>query len=103
VDIDIQELRQEFIHYLKEHYSYARPENMASQVMHTYRHDIGMPFENIFTNEQTMEEARELLIAHFEKIGWKDPKHCASVHYSNWMKFREFLKATGRLSQMKSL
>ncbi len=94
--MDIQELQQDFIHYLKTTYSYARPENMASQVMHAYWNNIGMPFENIFTNEQTMEEARKLLIVHFENIGWKDPKRCASTHYSNWVKFKEFLDSSGR-------
>ncbi len=94
--MDIQKLQQDFIHYLKANYSYARPGNMASQVMYAYRHDIGMPFENIFTNEQTMEEARKLLIIYFEKNGWKDPKRYASVHYSNWVKFKEFLDFSDR-------
>ena len=89
-------MQQEFVHYLKTHYSYAHPGVMASEVMHIYRHDIGMPFEDIFRNEQTMETARELLIVYFENIGRKDPRRHAAVHYGNWIKFKEFLDATGR-------
>ena len=38
-----------------------------------------------------MECARNLLIAYFEKIGRKNPRGHASVHYSDWVKFKEFL------------
>jgi len=93
---EAKELQEEFVHYLRTYYTYAHPGVMASEVMHVYRHDIGMPFEQIFSNNQTMDEARKLLIAYFEKIGRKDPKRHASVHYGNWVKFKEFLNATGR-------
>jgi len=94
--LDIQELRQEFIHYLDMHYNYADPGHMASEVFYSYRHNIGMPFEEIFSSEQTMGNARELLIRYFQKIHRKDPKHHASIHYGYWIKFKEFLDASGK-------
>ena len=103
--MDIQELRQEFIHYLKMNYSYARPEVMAGNVFYAFYNDIGIPFHQIFVNEDSMKYARELLIVHFETKDKprKNSKNDASVHYNNWGKFREFLVATDRLSQLKSL
>lgn len=92
--MDIKELRQEFIHYLKIHYTYARPDNMASNVLYAYYNDIGVPFNQIFTNEQSMKNAKDMLIAHFEEKGRKDPKGHASVHYGCWVKFKEFLDST---------
>ena len=45
--------------------------------------------------------ARELLAVHFEKVGRKDPGGHAAVHHGCWVKFREFLEATDRLSQLE--
>ena len=89
--MDIKELRQEFVHYLKIHYTYARPSNMASNVLYAYRHDIGVPFNQIFVDEQSMRNAKERLIKHVERTGRRDPKGHASVHYGCWIKFKEFL------------
>ena len=93
---DMQALRQAFIHYLRIHEQYARPDIMASNVLYSCRHDIGMPFAAIFVSNASMQRARELLTAHFETIGRKDPKRHAGVHYGCWVKFREFLIASGR-------
>lgn len=92
--MSIQNLRQEFIQYLKTHYSYARPDIMASNVLYAYYNDIGIPFRQIFADEQAMKHARELLITHFEEKGRKDPKGHASVHYGCWIKFKEFLEVS---------
>ena len=94
--VDIKELRQEFVHYLKTHYTYARPSNMASNVLYAYYNDIGLPFNQIFVDEQSMKNAKELLISHFEKKGRKNPKGHASVHYGCWLKFKEFLDFSGK-------
>nr|WP_326166485.1 hypothetical protein [uncultured Oscillibacter sp.] len=94
--LEAKELQEEFVHYLQTHYTYAHPGVMASEVMHAYRHNIGMPFEQIFSSNQAMDEARKLLIDYFEKIGRKDPKRHAAVHYGNWLKFKEFLDFTGK-------
>ena len=87
----IPEQQAEFVQYLKAHYTYAHPEEMASEVFYSQRHNIGIPFENIFQSDSSMERARNLLIAYFEKIGRKNPRGHASVHYSDWVKFKEFL------------
>lgn len=92
--MDIKELRQAFVQYLETHYTYARPSNMASNVLYAFYNDIGIPFRQIFVDEQSMENARKLLTAHFEEIGRKDPKGHASVHYGCWVKFKEFLDAS---------
>lgn len=91
-----QDLRQAFIQYLKTNYSYARPDIMASNVLYAHYNYIGMPFQEIFEDEQSMERAKELLITHFEEKGRKDPKRHASVHYGCWIKFKEFLDSTGK-------
>ncbi|MBU5627470.1 hypothetical protein KQI82_11175 [Oscillibacter sp. MSJ-2] len=95
-DTQAKELRLEFIQYLNSHYHYARPGNMASNVLYTYYHDIGMPFGDIFSSSRSMDAARQLLESHFAAIGRKDPKGHAAVHYGCWLKFREFLQASGR-------
>ena len=95
---NIKSLRQEFIHYLKAHYNYARPDIMGSNVLYVYYHDIGIPFDAIFVSEASMESAKELLTIHFEQIGRKNPKGHAGVHYGCWKKFREFLIASGQLN-----
>ena len=100
--LEIKGLRTEFIRYLEEHYDYARPGVMASNVLYAYYHDIGMPFEAIFRDEASLEEARERLAAHFERVGRKDPRGHASVHYGCWVKFREFLEHTGRLELLST-
>lgn len=100
--LEIKGLRTEFIRYLEEHYDYARPGVMASNVLFAYYHDIGMPFEAIFRDEPSMEEARKLLAVHFEKVGRKDPEGHAAVHYGSWVKFREFLEATDRLALLET-
>ena len=69
----IPEQQAEFVQYLKSHYAYAHPEEMASEVFYSKRHNIGMPFENIFQSDSSMEQARKLLISYFEKIGRKNP------------------------------
>ena len=96
--MDIHELRQEFIYYLKVNYSYARPEIMASNVLYAYYNDIGISFQQIFLNEDSMKNAKALLITHFEtkKTPRKNPKGDASVQYVCWLKFKEFLDSSGR-------
>ena len=100
--LEIKGLRTEFIHYLEEHYDYAHPGIMARNVLFSYYHNIGMPFEQIFIDGASMAKARELLAVHFEKVGRKDPKQHAEVHYGCWIKFREFLEATGRLPLLEA-
>ena len=100
--LEIKGLRTEFIRYLEEHYDYARPGVMASNVLFAYYHDIGMPFEAIFRDEPSMEEARKLLAVHFEKVGRKDPEGHAAVCHGCWVKFREFLEATDRLALLET-
>lgn len=87
----MQELRHSFIQYLKSHYNYARPEIMASNVFYAWHNDIGMDFWDIFNSKDSMCKAQDLLIAKFEKVGRKNPKGHASVHYGCWKKFQEFL------------
>ena len=87
----IPEQQAEFVQYLRTDYTYAHPEEMASEVFYSKRHYIGIPFEDIFLNDDSIERARNLLISHFEKIGRKNPRNHASVHYSDWVKFKEFL------------
>ena len=94
----LERLRQAFIGYLKSHYQYARPDIMASNALYSCRHDIGVPFASIFVSEASMERARALLAVHFKTIGRKDPEGHARVHYGCWVKFREFLIASGHLS-----
>ena len=65
---------------------------MASNVLYAYYNDIGMPFNQIFFDDQSMKNAKELLITNFENKGRKDPKGHASVHYGCWVKFKEFLE-----------
>lgn len=96
--MDQKELRHSFIRYLHTHYKYARPEIMASNVFYAWHNDIGMDFWDIFKSENSMLKAKELLIAKFEKVGRKDPKGHAGVHYGCWEKFREFLLASGGLT-----
>ena len=100
--LEIKGLRTEFIRYLEEHYDYARPGVMASNVLFAYYHDIGMPFEAIFRDEPSMEEARKLLAVHFEKVGRKDPEGHAAVCHGCCVKFREFLEATDRLALLET-
>ena len=100
--LEMKGLRTEFIRYLEEHYDYARPGVMASNVLFAYYHDIGMPFEAIFRDEPSMEEARKLLAVHFEKVGRKDPEGHAAVCHGCWVKFREFLEATDRLALLET-
>ncbi|MCI8802819.1 MAG: hypothetical protein HFG01_05690 [Oscillibacter sp.] len=100
--LEIKGLRTEFIRYLEANYEYARPGVMASNVLFAYYHDIGMPFEAIFRDESSMEQARELLAVHFEKVGRKDPGGHAAVHHGCWVKFREFLEATDRLALLET-
>ena len=87
----IPELQERFVHYLKIHYHYSHPEHMASEVFCSSRHNIGMPFDEIFQNEASMRQAKTLLIAYFEQIGRKDPKNHANVHYNDWILYKEFL------------
>ena len=96
--MDIPEQQREFAHYLSARYSRAYSNHIASEVFYVYRHNIGIPFQEIFSNEQTMESARELLISYFEDMEHprKNPKGHASVHYSYWLKFKEFLDSTGK-------
>jgi len=92
--LDIQDLREEFIHYLKTNYSYARPDIMASNILYAYYNDIGIPFRQIFADERSLKYARELLIVHFTAKNRKNPKGHASVYYGCWIKFKEFLENT---------
>ena len=96
--MDIPEQQRKFAHYLSTHYSSAYSDHIASEVFYVYRHNIGIPFQEILSNERTMEAARKLLIAYFENMERprKDPKGHASVHYSYWLKFKEFLDSTGK-------
>ena len=87
----IPELQERFVHYLKIHYHYSHPEHMASEVFYSSRHNIGMPFDEIFQNEESMRQAKALLTAYFEQIGRKDPKNHANVHYKDWILYKEFL------------
>ncbi len=94
--MDIPEVQREFAHYLNAWYTRAYSDHIASEVFYVYRHNIGMPFREIFLSEQSMEDARKLLIAYFENMQRprKNPKNHASVHYSYWQKFKEFLDST---------
>ena len=67
----IPELQEEFAQYLTANYNYSHPRHMASEVFYSYRHDIGIPFEEIFRSDTSMEHAKELLIQYFERIGRK--------------------------------
>ena len=88
----IPELQEEFAQYLTANYNYSHPRHMASEVFYSYRHDIGLPFEEIFRSDTSMEHAKELLIQYFERIGRKSPKGHAQVHYNDWIRFKEFLE-----------
>jgi len=90
-----KELRLDFIAYLEQHYDYARPANMASNVFYAWHNDIGMPFSEIFDTESSMLAAKELLIKKFIRVGRKSPNGHATVHYVCWEKFRKFLLARG--------
>ena len=87
----IPKLQEEFAQYLTTNYNYSHPRHMASEVFYSYLHDIGIPFEEIFRSNASMEHAKELLIQYFEHIGRKSPKGHAQVHYNDWVKFKEFL------------
>lgn len=89
--MEYKQLRHNFICYLKEHYDYARPEAMASNVFYTWHNDIGIDFWEIFKSEEAMKCAKELLIKRFEAIGRKNPRGHAEVHFGCWKKFHEFL------------
>ena len=86
----IPELQERFVCYLKTHYHYSHPEHMASEVFYSLRHNIGMPFDEIFQTAESMRQAKALLITYFEQIGRKDPKNHANVHYNNWILYKEF-------------
>lgn len=93
--MDILELRREFIHYLRTHYTYAHPDIKASNVLYAYHNNIGMPFWEIFASEASMEAARELLYRCFVQKGRKNPRQHTQVVYGDWTLFREFLSAAG--------
>ena len=98
--LEMKGLRTEFVRYLEERYNYAHPGVMASNVLYSFYHDIGIPFEEIFRDEASMENGRTLLEKHFAKVHRKDPAGHAGVHYGCWLKFREFLEDTGRFAQL---
>ena len=92
--MELKGLRHQFIQYLKRNYDYARPEIMASNVFYAWHNDIGMEFWNIFESDETMQQAKMLLVEKFLKIGRKNPKGHAEVYYGCWKKFRDFLSVT---------
>ena len=89
--VDQKELRLRFIHYLKSHYNYARPDIMASNVFYSWNNYIGMNFWDIFKDNDSMIRAKELITKKFEEVGRKNPKGHASVQCGCWKKFHEFL------------
>ncbi len=89
-----QELRDNFIIYLKENYNYSKPEIMASNVFYAYNNDIGMHFLDIFASSSSMEHAKALLEKKFCEVKRKDPKGHTNVHYGCWVKFKEFIDKT---------
>lgn len=89
--MDYKQLRHNFINYLKDNYNYARPEVMASNVFYAWHNNIGIDFWDIFKSDESMGCAKEFLIKHFEKMGRKNPRGHAGVHYGCWQKFREFM------------
>lgn len=94
----IPEMQREFAHYLSTWHTRAYSDHIASEVFYVYRHNIGIPFREIFLSEQSMEAARELLTVYFENLRRprKNPRNHASVHYSYWLKFKKFLDTTGK-------
>ncbi len=94
----IPEMQREFAHYLSTWHTCAYSNHIASEVFYVYRHNIGIPFQEIFLSKQSMEVARELLTTYFESMQHprKNPRKHASVHYSYWLKFKEFLDSTGK-------
>ena len=93
--MDKKQLRHNFILYLKEHYQYAHPDVIASNVFYAWNHPIGMDFWDIFKSEDSMLQARELIIRYFEQINRKNPSGHASVQYQGWKLFKEFCDAQG--------
>ena len=94
--MEYKQLRQNFIFFLKEHYNYARPEIMASNVFYVWHNNIGIDFWEIFKSREFMEHARNLLIKHFETIGRKDPKGHAEVHLDAGKSFKSSCWSTQR-------
>ena len=86
-----KEIRYEFINYLNQNYSYARPDIIASNVFYAYNHDIGMNFWAIFESEDSLLKGKELIQEKFEKISRKAPKTHASISYGCFVKFKKFL------------
>lgn len=75
---------------------------MAPNVFYTWNNDIGMDFWDIFKSESSLRKAQKLLIARFEKVGRKNPKGHAAVHYGRWEKFRGFLLVDESETEAKS-
>lgn len=89
-----KQLQHQFVDYLVQNYSYARPEIMASNVFYSYNHDIGINFFDIFLSEESLLQGKVLIQKKFEETGRKDPKGHANVHYGCFIKFKEFLDYT---------
>lgn len=101
--LEIKGLRTEFVRYLEEHHPEDQhPAATAKNALFAYYHDIGMPFETILRDGETMAEAEPLLAEHFRKTGRQNPEEEAAAYRACWEKFRAFLESTDRLGLLET-
>ena len=81
--------------FVRAAYQYAHPNVIASNVFCAWNHPIGMDFGDIFKSEDSMLQARELIVRYFEQINCKNPSGHASVQYQDWKLFKAFCDAQG--------
>ncbi|MEQ8191787.1 MAG: hypothetical protein ABRQ39_27730 [Candidatus Eremiobacterota bacterium] len=93
IDIsEIETLREQFKIYLNDNYRYLKDKSViSSDAFYPYRHDIGMSFEEVFVDENSLRKARELLEIEFTKLSRKNPKSDSYVYMRAFEIFKEFL------------
>lgn len=93
IDIpEIETLREQFKIYLNDNHGHLKDKCViSSDAFYPYRHDIGMSFEEIFVDENSLRKARELLEIELTKLSRKNPKSDSYVYMRAFKIFKEFL------------
>ena len=93
IDIpEIKILREQFMIFLNDNYGHLKHKDvLSSEAFYPYRHDIGMSFEKVFVDENSLRKARELLEIEFTKLSRKNPKSDSYVYLRAFKILKEFL------------
>ena len=80
--------------FLNDNYGHLKHKDvLSSEAFYPYRHDIGMSFEKVFVDENSLRKARELLEIEFTKLSRKNPKSDSYVYLRAFKILKEFQTA----------